>query len=221
MKKITIFGNPFIGIYIRTTDKFTFIGKTLADNFERHLFELNTSIKRITLADSDLIGTYAIANNKGIIVSSMVTKEEIENLQTFVGSGVVVERLESKFTAVGNNIVTNDYGTIINPRLPPEDIKHIKDALDKEVEKVKHLDYLTVGATIIATNKGFVAHPNINPDQLQEISEILKVDGGVSTVNEGVPFVSLGAVANGTSFIVGETTTGYEIHRIAECLGQI
>lgn len=220
-EKATVFGNPFIGIYGRTNDSLTLIGKTLPDKFERYLERFGTSVMRLTLGDSDLIGIYSAANNRGIVVSATATDEELAELRRIAGDGMAVERLESKFTAVGNNIATNDRGTIINPHLPADDIRRITDALDTEVERLTIAGYATVGAALLATGNGFVAHPGAAPAEISRISSILKVDGGVGTANGGVPFVPLAVIANRRSFIGGELTTGYELHRLAECLGQI
>lgn len=220
-ERITIYGNSFIGLYGRTNDRYTLVGRTVPEKFEKYAGTFGTEIVRVSLGDSDLIGVFSAANNNGIVVSAVTTDEELAELKRLVGSGMAVGRLESKFTAVGNNIAVNDNGAIVNPRMPDGDIKIIADVLGVEVVKASVAGYATAGAALLAANAGFIAHPGASEEELGRISDILKVRGGIGTANGGVPFVPLAVIANRRGFLSGELTTGYELHRLAECLGHI
>ena len=54
-----------------------------------------------------------VMNNNGILVPSTASDEEIQILKQ--ASGLNVDRLNSKFTAIGNLISTNDNGALISP----------------------------------------------------------------------------------------------------------
>jgi len=219
---LTVYGNPFIGIYAKTNDKIMLVGESVADRFFRYKDLMKVEIIKTTLCDSELIGIYCALNSNGIIVSKLTSEDEIKKLKE-IGSeyGLVIEVLQSKFTAVGNNIVVNDYGAIVNMNLESEDIKKIKDTFNVEVDKFTIGGYQTVGAALLATNKGFIAHPFAKEEELEKIKSIMKTDGGIGTANGGVPFPSISMLANSYNFISGDKTTGYELHRINECLGFI
>lgn len=220
-EKITVYGNPFIGIYARTNENFTLVGRTVSDKFIKYTGRLGTEAMSVTIGDSELVGIYSIANSKGILLSAVASDEELAHIKRIAGSNVNVERLDSKFTAIGNNIATNDHGTLVNPRIPDGDVRKIKDVLDTEAVKFSIGNFETVGSMVLATNNGFISHPGADEEKLKQIESVLKVKGGIGTANGGVPFVPLAVIANTKGFIVGETTTGYELHRISECLGQI
>jgi translation initiation factor 6 len=81
--------------------------------------------------------------------------------------------------------------------------------------------YLTAGSCVLATNKGFAAHNRTSEEALKELGSILRVSGLNCTLNTGVPFVSIGSVANSKGALVGEACTGFEQGRFAQALSLI
>jgi translation initiation factor 6 len=223
--KFTYYGNPFIGLFARTNNKVTITRISSPDNFSRMAEILDTEFISTSFAGSALIGLYSAMNDHGILLSGVVDDSEVDKLRGDIrslGIDTEVTKLESRFTAIGNNIALNNKCAVINPNMADEHtVRKISDALDVDIESMSVAGYHTVGATIAATNKGFVAHPSISAEELDILRNVLGVDGGVGTVNGGMPFISLGIVANDEQAIVGELTTGFELHRIEEALGLI
>jgi len=219
-KRMTVYGNPFIGVYARSNDLITIVGKSVIDSFKNVGEILDTKVIGLNIGESDILGILSVMNNHGMIVPRLTTEEEMETLKSIAReNGMNLMVLEGKYTAVGNNIVANDNGCIINPKIKRME-KEIEDTLDVEVVAAKVGGYGTPGSVILATNKGFVANPCVaeNMDDVELIKSILKVDGGVGTANDGVPFISICGIANKNGIVVGETTTGYELGRLLECL---
>jgi translation initiation factor 6 len=54
---------------------------------------------------------------------------------------------------------------------------------------------------------------------LDELADLLDVPADIGTINYGGPLVGSGLIANDTSYIVGERTTGPELGRIDAALG--
>jgi len=214
--KVSMFGNPFVGIFAKTNDKITLAGKTVSDKFIRSLEVLGTEVIRLSINDCYLIGLYSAINNKGMVFSQLASEIEVKDIKA---SDYNIVRC--KLTATGNNIVANDYGAIVNPDTEESEIKKIKDALDVEVVRSTIAGYKTVGAMVLVTNKGFIAHPKISASEIELLKSIFHVDGGVGTSNMGVPFPGISIIANKNGFIVGELTTGFETGRINDCLGFI
>ena len=66
-------------------------------------------------------------NNNGILLPSIASDEEINTLRH--ASGLNVERLKSKYTAIGNLISTNDNGALLSPLFNNEVEEQVQDVL--------------------------------------------------------------------------------------------
>jgi len=213
------FGNPWLGLFIATNNEKSIVPLDANEKFEASVKEnLKTEILKVSFGDSNILGIYSRMNSNGIIIPNITTEKEMNLLK---GLGVTVYKSEDKHNANGNNIVVNDKGGIINPRVSDIERKKMEDALGVELVPMMIADYHTVGSACIATNKGFLSHYGTKEDEMKEIERILKVKGNKGTVNVGAGFVSLGVVANTNGYIAGETTSVYELGRIEEALGFI
>lgn len=162
----------------------------------------------VSIADTRLLGPMMVMNNKGILVSSITSDEEINILKE--KSQLNVERLKSKYTAIGNLIATNDHGAIVSPLC--NDVKtQIQDILGVSVISMTISGYIQTGAMIVATNKGAAAYPNASDDEIKTISDILNVNVEPVTINGGIPFLASGIIANSKSVVVGNMTSGPEL----------
>jgi translation initiation factor 6 len=165
--------------------------------------ELYTSV-----ANTRLIGPMTAMNNNGILVPSIATDEEILTLK---GTGLNVDRLKSRFTAIGNLISTNDNGALVSPLFKGEVDQQVRDALGVPVHSMTVGGYIQTGSMIVATNSGAAVHPKATEEEIKVISETLQVQVEPVTVNGGTPFLSSGILANSKSVIVGTSTSGPEL----------
>ncbi len=147
---------------------------------------------------------------------SFCSREEIGALRS---CGLEVAALSGKFSAAGNNVAANDFGAIANPEIPLHEIRKISACLGVEVVQRRVAGYATAGSCLLATNKGFAAHNRATPEELKELQSILRVEGQNCTANTGVPFISIGAIANSNGAILGEDCTGFEAGRLSASLG--
>ena len=218
MKRCDYFGNPWIGMFVKTNDSYTLIPKDSPDKLENNLEPLKTKVLKIGVGESNLLGIYVAMNNNGIILPNIATKEEVKSIKKL---GMNVYHSGSKYNANGNNIAVNDKGGIINPNVSQSERKKMEDALGVELVPMRIGTYSTVGSSCIATNKGFLANYKAGEDEMKEISSALKVDGLKGTVNTGVGFVSFGVVVNSNGYVAGMNTTAFEMGRVVEALGFI
>jgi translation initiation factor 6 len=144
-----------------------------------------------------------------------VSDDEIRILKQ---TGLNVDRLKSKFTAVGNLISANDKGALVSNLFKGEADQNIKDILGVPLQTFSIGGYVQVGSMIVATNAGAIVHPIANDSEISRISEILQVEAEPATVNGGSPFLSSGIIANFSSVIVGNLTTGPELIMISRAL---
>ncbi|MGB9660329.1 MAG: translation initiation factor 6, partial [Nitrososphaerales archaeon] len=125
--------------------------------------------------------------------------------------GLPVERLPTKYTSVGNLIVANDHGALVSEILPNQAVKIIADVLDAPVEIMSIASYYQIGSMAVATDSGVVVHPRASEAEVKKIHDFLKVDVEPSTVNNGVPYVASGIIANSRNAVVGSLTNGPEL----------
>src|SRR5208283_2891599 len=147
---------------------------------------------------------------KGVLVSRMIEDYEVKEIAS--QTGLVTERLKSKYTAVGNPVSANDNGAIVSPILEPAALAQVKEVLGvKEVHRMALKDYTQVGALVVATNRGAAVYPKLTEQEVGEIGAILGVEPYPTSINGGVPFLSSGLVANSANAITGNLTTGPEL----------
>ena len=208
--KYAFYKSPNIGIFVKCNDQFLVLplgfATTKTSMLSKYL-EVSDSIY-VSIADTRLLGPMMVMNNNGILVSSITSDEEINILKE--KSQLNVERLRSKYTAIGNLIATNDHGAIVSPLC--NDVKtQIQDILGVSVISMTISGYIQTGAMIVATNKGAAAYPNASDDEIKTISDILNVNVEPVTINGGIPFLASGIIANSKSVVVGNMTSGPEL----------
>jgi translation initiation factor 6 len=215
--KYDVYRSPNVGLFTRTNDKTLLLPFGFADTKTKKLKEyLNVKeIIHVSIAGTRLIGPMTVMNNNGILLPSTVSDEEIQILKQ---TGLSVERLNSKFTAIGNLISANDKGAIVSNLFGEEVDQDIEDTLGVPIQRMSIGGFVQVGSMIVATNAGAIIHPNANDAEINRISEILQIEVEPATVNGGSPFLSSGLIANFSSVIVGSLTTGPELIMISRAL---
>lgn len=208
--RYSYYKSPNIGLFAKTNDRIIILpfgfAKTKTAKLMEYLGveeELYTSV-----ANTRLIGPMTAMNNNGILVPSIATDEEILTLK---GTGLNVDRLKSRFTAIGNLISTNDNGALVSPLFKGEVDQQVRDALGVPVHSMTVGGYIQTGSMIVATNSGAAVHPKATEEEIKVISETLQVQVEPVTVNGGTPFLSSGVLANSKSVIVGTSTSGPEL----------
>lgn len=217
IRRANLNGNPNLGVAISATDKVAIVPSNLSEAL-RHLIQdtLEVSTIKTAISGSNLAGALSVGNSNGFIVSPYALDSEIEAIREF---DIEVERITDRFTAVGNIILANDYGALINPLLSDESLETISDVLDVEVERGNIAKFKITGSVAVATNKGILAHPSASEDELAFVEGLLKTPADIGTVNKGIKLVGACTVANSNGVIVGQDTTGPELARIEEALG--
>jgi len=219
MRTSSYFGNPWIGMFIKTNDAITLLPIDTMTKVEDSLSEnLGTALVRLSIADSNLLGVYIAMNSNGAILPNIARPEEIQKLKE---AGLNVHISQEPQNAHGNNICANDKGGIVNPHIPRDEAMRMSDALGVELVPMAVAEYSTVGSSCLATNSGFLVHFKASDDELHALRDAFKVDGSRGTMNRGTGFVSYGAVVNGKGYVAGDASTAYELGRLEDALGLI
>ena len=214
-------GSPNIGVYALTTNMCTILPhgttKHTSNRFEKYL---ENKTVRTEIGCTRLIGVMAAANSRGIVLPQFATDDEIAKIRSvYTGN---VQRVNCRMTAFGNLILTNDYGAIASEILSGEHeaMRKIKDILDVEIAYGQVAGRANVGSLAVATNTGVLAHPLLTEDEKRQIQDVLKVRVDVGTINQGIPFIASGLLANDHGAIMGGLTTGPEIMMVTNVYGE-
>ncbi len=213
-----LLGSPNIGVFSLATDEYVLVPvsvpKTKIEKIKRFL---NVKAIRVNIGSSLLIGVLATANSHGIVLPNFTHDEDVKVLKSALRD-VNIERIASKQNALGNLILTNDYGAVADPRLSQGAIRAVSDVLGVEVVHGEIAGFPYVGSLAIATNSGVLAHPMLREDERKILDKILKVPVDVGTVNCGVPYIRSGIIANRHGAVVGSITTGPELVIVGQAL---
>jgi translation initiation factor 6 len=215
--KYDVYRSPNVGLFVRTNNDTLLLPFGFAETKAKKLKEYLDveKIIHVSIAGTRLMGPMTVMNNNGILLPSTVSDDEIRILKQ---TGLNVDRLKSKFTAIGNLISANDKGAVVSNLFKGEADQNIKDILGVPIQTFSIGGYVQVGSMIVATNAGAIVHPIANDWEISTISEILQVEAEPATVNGGSPFLSSGILANFSSVIVGNLTTGPELIMISRAL---
>ena len=217
LKRVDIVGNPNIGVFILATDDIAIVPYNLIDEKAEIIKEtLEVDIVKSSISGSNLIGSLAVANSNGIVVSPHVLDREVKQFEEL---GLNVASIPSQYTAVGNILAVNDNGAIVSPKVSSDAVNVIEETLDVDVEKTTIAGYDIIGSLMAVTNKGFLIHKDSNPDEITFVEKVFGVEGNIGTVNRGIPLVGSCSISNSKGVIVGEDTTGTEMDRVEDSLG--
>jgi translation initiation factor 6 len=205
-----VYKSPNIGLFAKANDSIIIVPFGFAETKTSKLIKyLQVGEVYASVANTRIIGTMTVMNNNGILVPSIASDEEIQILKKT--SGLNVERLETKFTAIGNLISTNDNGALVSPLFNGDVDEQVRDVLGVQVHSMRVAGFIQTGSMVVATNTGAAVHPKASEEEIKAISEALQVQVEPVTVNSGIPFVSSGIIANSKSVIVGNLTSGPEL----------
>jgi translation initiation factor 6 len=213
-----ILGSVCIGVYSLAVDDVVLVPPQVPENKVQRLENwLKAKVVRTTIGESTLIGILARANSNGMVLPHFVQMNEVQAVKSALDVNVAV--METRQTAYGNLILTNDRGAVVDPRLKRGDVAKIADTLgtDTVPGKIAGLPY--VGSLAVATNKGVLAHPMLEDEERELLADVLKVPVDVGTVNCGIPYVATGLIGNTEGMVAGFMTTGPEIFIIGHALG--
>lgn len=208
--KYDVYRSPNVGIYTKCNDKFVFIPNGFAVTKAKNLSEfLKTDYVFTSVANTRLLGPLMVINNCGLLLPRNCFEEEVAHLKK--ATGLNVDILDTKHTAIGNLICTNDKGAIMSPLIPDEYVKKVEDVLGVEVIRKRIAGYHQAGAMAVATSNGGIIHPSTEEEDIKIISQVLGVDLEPATINGGSPYLSSGILANNKSLVVGSLTNGPEL----------
>lgn len=209
---------PYLGAFALATDEILVVPSRLGKISGGTVEALDVPVVETIVSESSLIGILCAGNSNGILVPDLIDTDE-ERLAEELDA--TVRRVPTKYTALGNQILTNDYGAIVNPDLPDEAVGVIEEVLGVSARRCTIAALKNVGASGVATNKGALLHVDTNKEELEIVEDVLEVPADIGTASSGVKYVGTCIIANSNGALTGKDTTGPELGRIENTLGFI
>ena len=217
LKRVDIVGNPNVGVFTLATDDLAIVPYNLLDEKADIIKEtLDVDVVKSSISGSSLIGSLAVVNSNGMVVSPHVLDREVKQFEEL---GINVATVPGKYTALGNIIAANDKGAIVSPFLSDEAIHIIEETLDVNVEATSMVGSDIIGSLIQVTNKGFLISSKAVKSEIRFAQEVFGVEGDIGTVGRGITLVGACSIANSNGAIVAKDSTGPEMARVEEALG--
>ena len=217
LKRVDIVGNPNVGVFTLATDDLAIVPYNLLDEKAEIIKEtLEVDVVKSSISGSSLIGSLAVANSNGMVVSPHVLDREVRQFEEL---GINVAAVPGQYTALGNIIAANDNGAIVSPFLSEEAINIIESTLDVDVEATSMVGSDIIGSMIQVTNKGFLISSKAVKSEIKFAQEVFGVEGDIGTVGRGIALVGACSIANSNGAIVAKDSTGPEMARVEEALG--
>ena len=215
-----LFNSPYSGGFCVTNDLLTLVPPGIPDDDMAAIGDaLGTTVEVITIGGSSVLGTLVATNNKGLLVSNLVTSLELEKLEKLckilnLNLGILSERAN----AIGNNFLLNDSGGFCNERLSSSSIKDAEGIFEVAVKSQSFNGMDTLGMIGCVNNNGGLCHPDIDENERKIMQEVLDVPVMEGTVNFGMPLVGAGVIASSKGAVCGRQSTGVELGRVEEAL---
>lgn len=207
---------PYLGAFALATDRLLLVPSRLGKIPETSSEALDVPMFETLVSQSSLIGILSAGNSNGVVVPDLIDTDEKKLSEEF---DTDVKRVPSKNTALGNQVLVNDHGAIVNPDFEDEAIESIEETLKVPTQKGTVGGLKNVGASGVATNKGALLHTEASEKEIEIIEEVLQVPADIGTASGGVKYVGTCIVANSNGALTGKNTTGPELGRIENSLG--
>lgn len=215
-RTITYAGDPNIGVFARVVGDIAIVSPEAPEEFKDAVrAALEITLVETTVQGSAIIGSLIAGNSRGLVISGLATEEEIAVL----AEHREILLLSETMNAAGNVIMANDTFAAVHPDMPEAMMEAIGEFLEVEVIPLVIGGVKTVGMAGVATNKGVIVHPRATDRQIEQIEAAAGVPVGTGSVNMGSGLVGTGLLVNGTGYIAGNATSGFELGRIEDVFG--
>jgi translation initiation factor 6 len=215
--KASINGNPNVGLYLYLTDEFCIAGLEVDSKTIEQIHKVvKVPVYHLNICGTSLVGAFCAGNSECLLLPEIVLKSELEQLESF---NIKYKILKTDLNALGNNILANEIGCLVNPDFSAAQQKEIRTALQVNLIPGRIADLPTVGGLAVLNSSHGVVHHDISPAEKRVLKELFEIKIESATVNLGNPYVRSGLVSNKHGFIIGSQSTGVEISHIDEELG--
>ncbi|KAL0239336.1 hypothetical protein PCE1_005023 [Barthelona sp. PCE] len=213
-----------VGNFTLLTNKYCLVGKgASADNLYEFYVEKLSNVMPVLQCSLggglNAIGTLGCGNSNGLVVPYSTTDQELQYLRNMLPDEINVQRVEDKYTCLGNCLCVNDHYGIAHPQLDNETVEIIEDVLGISLYKTTVANEALVGTFAIITNKGGLVHRSCSNRKLEELASLLCVPLHKGTVAFGTTSVRCALAVNDFFACAGFETTAPELAVIIKAFG--
>ncbi|MGI0081726.1 MAG: translation initiation factor IF-6 [Nitrosopumilaceae archaeon] len=122
------------------------------------------------------LGNLICANDKGGIISPMISSEYVKKIQDVLGIEVLQKRI-ARYHQAGSMAVANSHGGIVHPDTEEDDIRIMSDVLGVKLEAATingGIPYVASG--VLANNKSLVVGTLTNGPELVMLTRAFRVE---------------------------------------------
>ena len=213
-------GNPNVGIYCYATNKYLIIGREV-EKRKADMIGKTLGLEPIitSIAGTSLVGVFIAGNDEKLLVPGIAKKEEISFLKKKLQEiGVEIGILDTRLTALSNNILINNNAAIVSPEYSKGEIERIARFFGVETRKSMLGGTHVPGSLVVMNNRNAAISNLLSSREEEMIKELLRVETERVSVNMGSPFISSGVVVNNNGLIIGNATGGAEAAMIEQAL---
>ncbi len=218
--KTNYLGNPNIGLFLFCNDKICIAGRGFQKKQVEDLEKtMGVPVYQMSIAGTELVGLFINGNNNAIIVPELIYSNEKKHLKEICEkNNLRLEIIGTKLTALGNNVLCNDSGCVINHEFEEDAKVQIRDIFrsangDVAFGTIAGLDI--VGSLAAASNKGALVSQEIEDAELEVLEKLLKCKVVKGSINS-TPYIRSGLVANNHGVIVSDHSLGDEALNIKD-----
>ncbi|PLW80476.1 translation initiation factor IF-6 [Candidatus Woesearchaeota archaeon] len=210
-------GNINIGLNGYCNNEYCLVGKDISENNIEILEKvLKVPVHQISIAGTSLIGVFLVGNKNKLLVPNIVFDSELKALDELK---INYEVIDTKYTALGNNVLCNDEGAIVNSEMEEKAIKQIEKALKVNIITGEIAGLEIVGALCSHnSNKGLI-HRDALDKEIELVEKTLKLELDIGTLNFGSPYINSAILVNDNGFVCGTATTGPEMQNADYAFG--
>lgn len=214
---IDIHGSSQVGLFAYATDSYCLIGQALPQEAKDAFTKaLDVPVIELTIGGSSQVGAYLTGTNSMLFTPDLITQKEKDILDK---NNIAYTIIETKHTALGNNILINDNYCFYIKDFEKHAIKTITDTLSIPAESLELDDWEVIGSIMKVTSKGGLIQKDV-PDEIKDdLEQKMKVKLEQGTVNFGSHILSGGIVANKNGMVIGKASAGIEITNADMALG--
>ncbi len=217
-------GNPNIGLfaYVATRDgkEICLLGERLSLHGEQELAEtMQAEIRHLTAAGTPMPGVFFAGNAAALLVPGIIFPKERTELERL---GLPVTLFETQLTCLGNNLLVNDHGCLVNPEFTDEEIARLRALLKVPVKRITIAGLDTPGACVVLHGNKGVIHRDAEPHEIEMVRDTLRLEAvEPASVNLGSPYLKAGIIAGRNGLVVGDQSGGPEVVHLEESLGYL
>ncbi|MBI5389447.1 translation initiation factor IF-6 [Candidatus Woesearchaeota archaeon] len=206
-----------IGLYGFATDSYCLLGRDVPEEAAKDIEKvLKVPVHYITICGTSLVGVFCAGNNHCMLVPSIAFTEELKKLDQLK---IPYKIIETRLTALGNNILTSDYAALVNPEFSADTKKRIRQALNVALRPGTVAGLGNVGSLGAIRGKQGIIHPETADEEVAYLGEFMDVSFTEATINNTSCFLRSGLICNKYGLVISTASSGQEINEIDMALG--